>query len=109
MPRIFDNIEQQLLPALCETLQLSNRADFRVGYFNLRGWKKLDSYVENWAGGAGQCCCLLVGMQRLPQEELLNAMSLLQREGELDNQTALRLKRSWLRNFANSQPSRRRC
>jgi len=32
MPRIFDNIDQSLLPALRETLNL---ADFCVGYVNL--------------------------------------------------------------------------
>ena len=97
MPRIFDNIEQQLLPALRETMQLADHADFCVGYFNLRGWKKIDSFVDAWGGGEGKCCRLLVGMQRPPEEELRSAMSMVARDGGMDNQTALRLK---LRLFA---------
>jgi hypothetical protein len=47
MPRIFDNIEQTLLPALQQTLEVADRADFCVGYFNLRGWKQLRSSIDN--------------------------------------------------------------
>lgn len=99
MPRIFDNIELQLLPVLQETLAVSHRADFCVGYFNLRGWKQLDTYVDQWAGGDGQCCRLLVGMQRLPQEELLALMGLVRRDVGMDNQTALRFKRKLAEEF----------
>jgi len=35
MPRIFDNIELQLLPVLKNTLALSHHADFCVSYVNL--------------------------------------------------------------------------
>ncbi|MBZ5672599.1 MAG: NgoFVII family restriction endonuclease [Acidobacteriia bacterium] len=99
MPRIFDNIEQQLLPALQETLKVADHADFCVGYFNLRGWKQLDCLVERWSGGEGHCCRLLVGMQRLPDEELRQALSLAKQANEIDNQTALQLKKKLAEDF----------
>ena len=99
MPRIFDNIETKLLSALQKTLSLSERADFCVGYFNLRGWKYLDSYIESWSGGEGSCCRLLVGMQKLPKDELLHALRISKDDIEIDNQTALRLKKSLAEEF----------
>lgn len=101
MPRIFDNIELDLLPALRETLDRCTHADFTVGYFNLRGWKSIDDLVGKWAGGPDQQCRLLIGMQRLPQEELRSAFSLTRDQEQLDNQTALRLKQKLAEDFRN--------
>jgi PLD-like domain len=99
MPRIFDNIDKSLLPALRETLALSTRSDFCVGYFNLRGWKTIDEFIEKWSGGPDHCCRLLVGMQRLPQEDLHSALSLLKTDAGIDNQTATRLKKKLAEEF----------
>ncbi len=99
MPRIFDNIDQSLLPALRETLALSQRADFCVGYFNLRGWRQVGEFVEVWQGGDGHCCRLLVGMQQMPQEQLRSALSLLHGEQEIDQATAIVLKRKLAQDF----------
>ncbi len=99
MPRIFDNIEQSLLPALRETLELASHADFCVGYFNLRGWKAIDDLIDPWSGGTGQQCRLLVGMQRLPQDNLRAEFSFLRSQDQLDNRTASRLKRELAEEF----------
>ena len=99
MPRIFDNIDQQLLPALRETLKTADHADFCVGYFNLRGWRGLSAYIEEWRGGEGECCRLLVGMQRLPRDELRGAMRLGQEDERIDNKKALSLKQKLAKEF----------
>ena len=99
MPRIFDNIDQQLLPALRQTLEIARHADFCVGYFNLRGWKALGSYIESWRGGEGDCCRLLVGMQRLPEEELRQARRLDKRDGRIDSKKVPSLKQRLAEKF----------
>ena len=93
VPRIFDNLEpaSRLSPALQETLARSSRADFCVGYFNLRGWGDLAPYVDDWEDDEGPCR-VLIGMQRLPHEETRETLSLLGDPSRVDNQTAYRLK-----------------
>ncbi|MCY3799979.1 MAG: helicase-related protein [Chloroflexi bacterium] len=99
MPRIFDNIESNLLPALTETLKVSHRADFCVGYFNLRGWRLVDRFVEGWGGTEDSRCRLLVGMQRLPHDELRTGLSLTARDGRVDTVKARQLKRDIAQQF----------
>lgn len=99
MPRIFDNIDQPLLPALRTTLSVSHRSDFCVGYFNLRGWRQMDEQIEKWAGGEDECCRLLVGMQTFPQQEIAGAYGIIKSNSELDNQTAIRLKKALAEQF----------
>jgi superfamily II DNA or RNA helicase len=99
MPRIFDNIKLHLLPDLQQAIQAAYRADFCVGYFNLRGWKGIANRVDEWQGGDGHCVRLLVGMQKLPQEELQSLYSFTQQEDELDNPTKLKLKKRLAEEF----------
>ena len=94
MPRIFDNIEEYLLPTLRSALEVGVRADFCVGYFNLRGWSKVDDLVENFAGGESACCRLLVGIPQLPQDILYESRSLLcSTNTGIDNSKVLQFKK----------------
>jgi hypothetical protein len=99
MPRIFDNIKKPLLPALQETLLVAERADFCVGYFNLRGWRHLASHVDRWTGDEGKCCRLLIGMHINPTDELRRALRAQEDVDELDNQSASREKRRIAEDF----------
>ncbi len=92
MPRIFDNIDQKLLDTLRPTLQQSQRADFCIGYFNLRGWQAIDDIVQAWQPAQGQVCRVLVGMQRPPHEDIRELYRQADEFGLIDNATASRLK-----------------
>jgi hypothetical protein len=50
MPTIYDNIENKLIDGLKEYIINSNRVDFCVGYFNLRGWKGISDSIDNLVG-----------------------------------------------------------
>ena len=79
MPTVFDNIETPFLDGedsngLKHALKLAFRGDFCVGYFNLRGWRCIDDVVNGWqmptAADAPPPARLLVGMQRMPHDQL---------------------------------------
>lgn len=98
MPKIFDNLTSQLSTALKTTADLSYRADFCVGYFNLRGWKQLADEVEKFEGGEGNNCRLLVGMQQTPEDFLKLHYSNLE-ISDIDNATANRLRKELAQKF----------
>lgn len=99
MPRIFDNIEQHLLPSIRDTLKISQRADFCVGFFNLRGWKKIDDLIELFTGSEDNCCRLLVGMNKLPSEELAEALNITDGENLIGNKEKLIFKQKAAKQF----------
>lgn len=99
MPRIFDNIDADLLPELNKVLSVSDRADFCVGYFNLRGWKQIDANIESWSGQNGNACRLLVGMHQSPERGLRAKLSTIVEEEGIDNARALELKKALAEEF----------
>lgn len=95
MPRVFDNIDQSLLPALRDTLAVSTHADFCVGYFNLRGWRAIDDLIDGWEAEAGQRCRVLIGMQRPPHEDVRALYQALDDDGLMDNVRATEIKHNF--------------
>ena len=104
MPTIFDNIETSFLEnefgnGLRDALKLAIRGDFCVGYFNLRGWRSIDAVIETWPVSDSPPCRLLVGMHRLPDDDL---RQLFLRHGDperLDQRTVIRLKQTMAADF----------
>jgi hypothetical protein len=98
MPTIFDNIDIAFLEntpgnGLRDALKLARRGDFCVGYFNLRGWSRIDDIVELWpsTGPETTPCRLLVGMQRLPSEELASLFSAQSNDDRVDSKRVAQL------------------
>src|SRR5687767_6165023 len=105
MPTIFDNIDTPFLEnprenGLRDALKLAYRGDFCVGYFNLRGWSRIDDVVQSWpTGGRDVPCRLLVGMQRLPSEELATLFSTEPVEERVDSKRVAQLRRQIAEDF----------
>lgn len=98
MPRIFDNIDNHLNKVLQETLEVSHRADFCVGYFNLRGWKIVVDYIEQWSGAEDNRCRLLVGMQK-PAREIVNELFSIDHQEFVDQKVVFELKNKLAQEF----------
>lgn len=94
---IFDNIDADLLPELRRHLEASKRADFCVGYFNLRGWQSVADLVERY-DGESEVCRVLVGMHCSESEEVRNALA---RDGRkpTTKRAAKQLKRKLAKEF----------
>ncbi len=107
MPTVFDNIETPFLDGedsngLKHALKLAFRGDFCVGYFNLRGWRCIDTVVNEWPmpveNGSPSPARLLVGMQRLPHDQLRKWLST-EQEKDPDNKTLAKLRKEAAQEF----------
>jgi superfamily II DNA or RNA helicase len=106
MPKIYDNIENHLTNGLNETLELSQRTDFCVGYFNLRGWKEVADKIDRLSGATvvegkddvHRICRLLVGMQKMPIDILRDYFSK-DEDYIIDQAEAVKLKKRLAQEF----------
>jgi len=101
MPKIYDTIENKLKEGLNKTLENAKRANFCIGYFNLRGWRQLYQQVDNLSGDylsekyeddTKYHCRVLIGMQRQPVQILEDNFSTDERS-VLDNSKAIEFKK----------------
>ncbi|MDR1030783.1 MAG: phospholipase D-like domain-containing protein [Treponema sp.] len=107
MPQIFDNIAgDKLATALKKTLETAKRADFCIGYFNLRGWDLLLESVDALPGAhlderfeddKTYKARVLIGMQKHPLEDLEDYYAL--KKKEISNEKAAKLKKEMAAEF----------
>lgn len=106
MPKIYDNIKHHLTQGLNETLELSHRTDFCVGYFNLRGWKEVADKIDSLSGASvtegnddiHRICRLLIGMQKMPVDILKEYFSK-DEDHVIDQAEAVKLKKRLAQEF----------
>ncbi|MDR3229553.1 MAG: phospholipase D-like domain-containing protein, partial [Puniceicoccales bacterium] len=109
MPTIYDNQIDHLTDGLNAAFAATAhplRADFCVGYFNLRGWHHLADVIDTLPGASvpegdadiHRICRLIIGMSTSPDAELRAALT-----GEtakmLDNATAAKLRKQLAQDF----------
>jgi superfamily II DNA or RNA helicase len=78
MPTIYDNISHIMLNGIKSHLTGAVRADFCVGYFNIRGWNAIAADIDNLPGALisenevaqHRTARILIGMQKAPHEEV---------------------------------------
>jgi len=101
MPRIFDNLspETQLIGGLRESMHGATRADFCVGYFNLRGWAGLAEQIDELSSAESPACRVLIGMQRAGRQEVERAFAFVESPQSPDLQTVNRLKQQMAEEF----------
>ena len=89
-----------LLPALRETLQVCDRADFCVGYFNLRGWKA-DRFraSSRWSGGTAIAAGCSSGCSARLRKIFDEILSFSKHDDGIDNQTRHPLKKKLAEEF----------
>jgi superfamily II DNA or RNA helicase len=108
LPNIYDNIEKKLSTALNDTLEVSSRADFCIGYFNLRGWKEVADRIDALPGAVvregkddmKRFCRVLVGMQKLPID-IIQDFFFRDKNRLLDHAEAVKLKKQLAQEFQN--------
>ena len=71
----------------------------RLRYFNLRGWRQIDRYINDWSGIDGNACRLLVGMHQSPDRSIREKLSAAHREDSIDNAKVIELKKELAADF----------
>jgi len=103
MSRIYDNIELDFEHGLLGILSNVGvkRADFCVGYFNLRGWRMICDTVDTLPGDTVyegddrvfRTCRLLIGMHRPPDELIQKLYSCFEQHELPDSEEVKRCRR----------------